>query len=108
MSGRELDRFVDLDWEEPPSTLLDVTVAVVYEDGEIEHVDDRHLQIRPEGLSIEGHPLRAQRVLQVEVEYNESDTPLDKLGRWLRGLPGAVRSLPEDYRRWRERRRRGR
>jgi hypothetical protein len=106
MSARELDRFVDLDWEEPPSTLLDVTVVVVYEDGETEHVDDRHLQIRPDGLSIEGHPLRRERVLQVEVEYAESDTPLDKLGRWLRGLPETVRQLPEDYRRWRRERRR--
>lgn len=105
MSGRELDRFVALDWAEPPSTLLDVEVVVVYEDGVHERVDPDRLTIHDDGVAVESHPLRGERVHQLEVEYNETTTPVEKLADFLRGLPAAVRRLPEDVRRWRDQRR---
>jgi len=101
MSGRELDRFLAVDWAEPPSTLLDLEVVVVYDDGVHERVDPDHLTIEADGVTVAGHPLRRERVLRVAVEYNETTTPVETLAAFLRGLPDAVRRLPEDFRRWR-------
>jgi|APHM01.1.fsa_nt_gi hypothetical protein len=100
--GRELDRFLAVEWTEPPSTLLDVEVVVVYEDGVNERVDREHLTIQDDGVVVDGHPLRRERVLQVEIEYNETTTPVEKLVDFFGGLPAAVRRLPEDFRRWRD------
>ena len=102
--GRTLDRKIVVDWDEPPSSLLDVAVVVVYEDGTREHVDESRLVLETDGVLVEGHPLGPARVAQVEVEFNETRTPLDGLASWLSGLPGAIREFPEDVRRWRDRR----
>jgi len=89
--ARELDRFVVLDWAEPPSTLLDVEVVVVYEDGVHERVDPEHLTIQDDGVDIQGHPLRSPPVRQLEVEYNETDTPLDRLVEFIQAKHDEVR-----------------
>ncbi len=89
--ARELDRFVALDWAEPPSTLLDLEVIVVYEDGVHERVDAEHLTIRDDGVEVAGHPLRRERVRQLEVEYNETDTPLDRLVDFIQAKHDEVR-----------------
>lgn len=105
--GRTLDRKLRVDWSEPPSSTIDLSVVVVYEDGTREYVDDDDLCIAPDGVVVEAHPLRpGVRVQQAEVEWNETTTPLENLASWLSGLPGAVREFPEDFRRWREERRR--
>lgn len=104
--GRTLDRKIVVDWDQPPSSLLDVAVVVVYEDGTREYVDEGRLVLEPDGVRVEDHPLRRQRVAQVEVEFNETRNPFEGLATWLSGLPAAIREFPEDVRRWRERRRR--
>lgn len=92
--GRTLDRKLVVNWDDPPSSVIDVAVVVVYEDGTREYVDDRHLSLARDGVIVEGHPLRAgERVRQAEVEWNETENPLERLAAWLSGLPEAAREF---------------
>lgn len=105
-SGRSLDRLLAVEWEDPPSTLLDVAVVVVYRDGTHERIEDEYLSIVPAGVVVEEYPLQAgKQVRQVEVDYNESVGPFTQLAGFLRDLPEEARETAEAYREWRDRRR---
>jgi hypothetical protein len=91
--GRTLDRTLSVDWDSPPSSLLDVDVVVVYEDGTVESVDDRNLELVQEGVVVEGHPLDpGRRVLQVRVDWNETIPFIPR-------LVGFFREMGEDLQR---------
>jgi hypothetical protein len=105
-TGRSLDRLLLVEWEDPPSTLLDVAVVVVYRDGTHDRIDEEYLSIVPAGVVVEGYPLRAgKQVRQVEVDYNESLGPVTQLAGFLRRLPEEAGKTAEAYREWRKRRR---
>jgi hypothetical protein len=105
-TGRSLDRLLAVEWEDPPSTLLDVAVVVVYRDGTHERVDEEYLSIVPAGVVVEEYPLQAgKRVRQVEVDYEESVGPFTQLADFLRNVPQEARKTAEAYREWRRRRR---
>ena len=99
---RRLTRLLGVDWASPPSTLLDVSVVVVYYDGSRDLVEDDYLAIRQDGVYVEGYPLApGKRVLQVEVDYDESIGPFSQLADFLRTLPEEARTTREEFRDWR-------
>lgn len=104
--SRRLNRTLGVDWDEPPSTLLDVEVTIVYRDGTRETVPDDYLSLAEEGVVVEGFPLaEGKRILQAEVDYNENIGPLTRLWKFLTNLDEEIRKTREEYVDWRRERR---